>query len=138
MLVRDVMTALTVEVGPSHTLRQAAARMAERSVGSAVVMDPDGEGPAILSERDVLRAVAAGVDLDAARVGDHATGLVVYAAPAWSLDEAADAMARGRFRHLVVLEDGRVVGIVSVRDIIHAWANERIASGRAAQVTPAG
>ncbi|MGE4426002.1 MAG: cyclic nucleotide-binding/CBS domain-containing protein [Solirubrobacteraceae bacterium] len=132
MLVGDVMTALTVEVGPSHTLRQAAARMAERSVGSAVVMDPDGEGPGIISERDVLRAVADGVDLDAARVGDHAMGLVVFATPRWSLDEAADAMGRGRFRHLVVLEGGEVVGIVSVRDIIHAWANERAASGRTA------
>ena len=62
---------LVVEVGPGHTLRQAARLMAERNVGAAIVMDPDGEGPGILTERDVLRAVAAGEDPSEVLVSSH-------------------------------------------------------------------
>ncbi|WP_375341770.1 CBS domain-containing protein [Patulibacter defluvii] len=129
MLVRDAMSPKVVEVGPAHTLRQAAEQMTAAKVGSAVVSDPDGAGPGIVTERDVLIAVARGLDLDQVLVGDHVGSSVVFAAPDWSLDDAADAMARGRFRHLVVLDGARIVGVVSVRDIIHAWANERIERG---------
>jgi len=137
MLVRDAMTTTILEVGPAHTLRQAAEQMAARKVGSAVVSDPDGNGPGIISERDVLLAVADGLDLDAVHVGDHVGSAVVYASPDWSLDDAADAMARGRFRHLVVLDGPEIVGVVSVRDIIHVWANERSASRRRRDEGPA-
>ncbi len=130
MLVRDAMTTTILEVGPAHTLRQAASQMAARKVGSAVVHDPDGNGHAIITERDVLLAVAQGLDLDAVHVGDHVGSSVVYASPEWSLDDAADAMARGRFRHLMVVDGADVVGVVSVRDVIHAWAQERSGESR--------
>jgi CBS domain-containing protein len=125
MLVRDAMSPLVVEVGPGHTLRHAAEQMAARNVGAAIVIDPDGEGPGILTERDVLRAVAAGEDPSAVLVADRVTTSVVYAEPTWSLDDAAAAMVDGGFRHLVVMQGPEVLGVLSVRDIARTWAGER-------------
>lgn len=125
MLVRDAMSPLVVEVGPGHTLRQAASLMAGRNVGAAVVMDPEGEGPGILTERDVLRAVAAGEDPERVLVASHVTTSVVYAEPSWSLDDAAAAMIGGGFRHLVVMQGPDVLGVLSVRDIARTWAGAR-------------
>lgn len=125
MLVRDAMSPLVVEVGPGHTLRQAAGLMAGRNVGAAVVNDPDGEGPGILTERDVLRSVAAGEDPDEILVASHVTTSVVYAEPSWSLDDAAAAMIDGGFRHLVVMQGPDVLGVLSVRDIARTWAGDR-------------
>ena len=95
--------------------------MSERSVGAAVVIDPDGHGPGIITERDVLHSIAAGQDPDREHVADHLTGDVVFASADWSLEEAAVAMVRGRFRHLIVLELGEIAGIISVRDIVRCW-----------------
>ncbi len=124
MQVRDGMTKLVLTVGPEHTLRDAATLMAQRSVGAAVVLDGDQPGPGILTERDILHSIGAGEDPDAERVGDHLTRNLVLAASDWSLEEAAAAMVRGSFRHLVVLEDGDIVGILSVRDIVRCWTDD--------------
>jgi CBS domain-containing protein len=115
------MTADVVSVGPSHTLRDASRVMAERRIGSVLVHDPDGPGPGILTERDIVTAVASGVDLDQERAADHVTTDSAYGSPTWSLDEATAAMRRGGFRHLVVLDAGDVLGIISLRDIVRAW-----------------
>jgi CBS domain-containing protein len=122
MRVRDAMSTTILTVGPEHTLREAARRMADRGVGAAVVHDPDGQGTGILTERDVLRAVGAGLDPDGERVGSHLTAELVYATPDWTLVQAAEAMSRGGFRHLVVLDGPEVAGIVSVRDLMKAWS----------------
>jgi CBS domain-containing protein len=98
--------------------------MAERAVGAAAVMDPDGNGPGIITERDILLSLGQGQDPDAESVGDHLTHDVVYAAPDWSLEEAAAAMVRGGFRHLIVLERGETVGILSVRDVVRCWTED--------------
>jgi CBS domain-containing protein len=124
MQVRDGMSDIVLTLGPRHTLREAAARMADRRVGAAVVVDPDAAGVGILTERDVLLSLAAGQDVDAERVGDHLTSDLVYAAPNWSLEEASVAMVRGGFRHLVVVEHGDVVGIVSMRDVVRCWTDD--------------
>jgi len=124
MQVRDGMSKLVLSVGPGHTLRDAARLMAEKQVGAAVVMDPDGEGPGILTERDVLVSVGRGEDPDAERVGDHLTASVVYAAPDWSLERAAAEMVRGSFRHLIVCDGGDVCGILSVRDVVRVWTQD--------------
>jgi CBS domain-containing protein len=121
MQVRDAMSTVTVEVGPDHTLRQAAQLMAARRVGSAIICDPDGEGVGIITERDVLNALGSGLDPDVAKVNDHLTWDVVYAGPTWTLDEAASAMVRGGFRHLVVMDGDDVLGVISVRDIVRVW-----------------
>jgi CBS domain-containing protein len=122
MQVREAMTKPVLMIGPDHTLRQAAQLMAARRVGSAIVVDPDSSGVGIMTERDVLKAVGAGLDPDTERTASHITWDVVYAGPAWTLEEAAAAMARGGFRHLVVLEGDEVLGVISVRDIMRAWA----------------
>lgn len=125
MLVRDAMSTVVLTIGPTHTLRQAAALMSARRVGAAVVLDPDGTGIGILTERDILNSVGLGEDPDSERAHAHTTTDVVFAAPTWTLDDAAHAMSRGGFRHLIVLERDEPVGIVSVRDIIRCWAPVR-------------
>jgi CBS domain-containing protein len=124
MQVRDGMSKVVLTVGPGHTLHQAAALMAKRNVGAAVVMDPDGEGPGILTERDILHSVAAGQDPDKELVCDHLTAELVFAAPDWSLEEAAAAMVKGGFRHLVVVDGGEPSGIISVRDVVRCWTDD--------------
>jgi CBS domain-containing protein len=120
-VVSEAMSAVVVTVGPGHTLRHAAQKMAERGVGSAVVVDPDGFGPGIIAERDVVRAVAAGRDLDSELVRDHMGRDTAVATPSWPLEQAAQMMLRGRCRHLVVVDGSEVVGVVSIRDIVAAW-----------------
>jgi CBS domain-containing protein len=126
MHVRDAMSKRVLELGPDHTLRHAAQLMASRRVGSAIVTDPDGAGIGIITERDVLNAIGTGLDPDVERTGSHITWEVVYAGPAWTLEEAASAMVRGGFRHLVVIEDDDVLGVISVRDIIRVWVERGI------------
>jgi CBS domain-containing protein len=124
MQVRDGMSQMVLTVGPGHTLRAVARLMAQRSVGAAVVMDPEGNGPGIITERDVLISVGSGQDPDREYVAEHLTRDVVFAAPDWSLEEAAAAMVRGGFRHLIVLDRGETVGILSVRDIVRCWTGD--------------
>jgi CBS domain-containing protein len=124
MQVSDGMSTVVLTIGPAHTLREASRHMAQRRVGAAVVIDPDTEGIGILTERDILVAIGAGQDPDVETCADHLTGDLVYAAPEWTLDQAAEAMVRGGFRHLVVVEGHEVVGILSVRDIVRVWAQQ--------------
>lgn len=120
--VRDAMSAQILIVGPTHTLRQVAQQMSIRGVGSAVVVDPDASGIGIMTERDILKAIGAGMDPDVERTSTHITWDVVYCSPDWSLQEAAVAMAQGGFRHLVVMDGDEVLGVISVRDIMRVWA----------------
>jgi CBS domain-containing protein len=127
MQVRDGMNADVLTIGPQHSLREAARKMADRKVGAAVVLDGDTSGIGILTERDILVSVGHGQDPDTERVADHLTGDLVFAAPDWPLETAADAMVRGGFRHLVVLDKGEVAGMLSVRDIVRIWTREPVA-----------
>jgi CBS domain-containing protein len=115
---------MVLTVGPSHSLRAVSRLMSERRVGAAVVLDPDGNGPGIITERDILVSVGSGLDPDSESVAEHLTRDVVFAAPDWSLEEAAAAMVRGSFRHLIVLEGGETVGILSVRDVVRCWTDD--------------
>jgi CBS domain-containing protein len=124
MQVRKGMSTEILTVGPGHTLRQASTQMAERNVGAAVVNDPEGMGPGIITERDILISIGRGEDPDTERVADHLTADLVYAAPDWSLEQAAVAMVRGGFRHLVVIDRGQTAGILSVRDVVRCWTDD--------------
>ena len=124
MQVRDGMSKVVLSVGPGHTLREASRLMAERRVGAAVVMDPEGEGPAIVTERDILVSIGRGEDPDRELVCDHLTSEVVYAAPDWSLEQAAAEMVRGSFRHMIVMQGGEVAGVLSVRDVVRCWTDD--------------
>jgi CBS domain-containing protein len=118
------MSTAVLSVGPDHSLREAARLMSQRRVGAAVVLDPEAPGPGIITERDLLDSIGAGQDPDAERVRDHLTADIVFAAPDWSLEEAAVAMVRGRFRHLVVTDGGEIAGILSVRDVVRCWTDD--------------
>jgi CBS domain-containing protein len=126
--VSDGMSRMVLTIGPTHTLRQAARMMAERHIGAAVVVDPEHAGVGILTERDILNSIAAGEDPDAELAAHHRTEDLVYAAPEWTLEAAAQAMVRGGFRHLVVVEGHEVAGLLSMRDIVRCWAPAVVAS----------
>jgi|SRR5690348_8864033 CBS domain-containing protein len=123
MQVREAMSTVILNVGPEHTIRQTAQLMSTRRVGSAVVHDPEGSGVGIITERDILYAIGNGLDPDVEKAATHITWDVVYAGPEWTLEEAAAAMVRGGFRHLVVMEGDEVLGIISVRDILRVWTS---------------
>jgi CBS domain-containing protein len=124
MEVRDGMSGVVLTVGPGHTLREAARKMAEREVGAAVVIDEDLPAPGVLSERDILVSIGKGQDPDAERVGDHYTDGIISASPDWSLERAAMEMSRRHIRHLVVVEGGELVGVLSMRDIMRVWTSD--------------
>jgi CBS domain-containing protein len=113
----DLMTRELLEVAPEDTLGQAAEAMVERGVGSAVVSD-FGRLIGILTERDLLRAVAGRVHSSEARVREWMTQDPITATTATELEEAAKTMLEQGFRHLPVIEDGRAIGIVSIRDVV--------------------
>ena len=129
MEVRSGMSSVVLTVGPSHTLREAAQRMTDKGVGAAVVIDEDGQGPRVVSERDILVSLGRGQDPDTERVGDHMSDSVISAAPEWSLERAAVEMSRRHIRHLVVVENGELVGVLSMRDIVRVWTSEGATSG---------
>ena len=124
MQVRDAMSKVVLTIGPGHTLRQAAEQMARRNVGAAIVRDPDGMGPGILTERDILHSIGAGQNVDREPAGVHQSGDLMLATPDWSLEQAAVAMVRGGFRHLVVVEHGEPSGVISMRDIVRCWTDD--------------
>jgi CBS domain-containing protein len=124
MEVREGMSPMVLTVGPGHTLRAVARLMSERAVGAAVVIDPEGHGPGIITERDILHSLGSDQDPDSETVSEHLTRDIVFAAPDWSLEEAAAAMVRGGFRHLIVLEQGETIGVLSVRDVVRCWTED--------------
>ena len=124
MQVRDGMSSVVLTVNSGHSLREAACLMADRRVGAAVVMDPEQPGPGIVTERDLLQSIAEGQDPYRERVGEHLSADLTFAAPDWSLERAAEAMVRGGFRHLVVVEGSEMAGILSMRDIVRCWVRD--------------
>ena len=124
MLVKDGMSAVVLTVGPGHSLREAARLMAERKIGAAVVMDPDSPTPGIVTERDILESIGTGQDPEKERVQDHLTGELIVASPEWSLEQAAETMVENNFRHLIVIDGGELLGILSMRDIVRCWTRD--------------
>jgi CBS domain-containing protein len=126
------MTQVVLTVGPAHTLREASRMMSAQRVGAAVVTDNERSGIGILTERDILDSVGAGQDPDIEVVADHRTEDVVFASPNWTLEEAATAMVRGNFRHLIVIDGGEVAGLLSMRDIVRGWSGTQARSSHEA------
>lgn len=129
MEVREGMSKVVLTLGPGHTLRNAATRMTEKGVGAAVVIDEESPGPRMISERDILNSLGKGEDPDSESVGDHMSDMLISAAPDWSLERAAMEMAKRHIRHLVVVDSGDLVGILSMRDIVRVWTSEGATSG---------
>jgi signal-transduction protein with cAMP-binding, CBS, and nucleotidyltransferase domain len=124
MQVKDGMSEITLTVGPSHTLREAAEKMVEKGTGAALVIDAELPTPSMLTERDLLISVARGQDPDREHVADHMSEGVLTAAPDWSLERAAAEMSRRGVRHLVVFEDAEAIGVLSMRDIVRCWTSD--------------
>lgn len=121
MQVAEIMTEASVTDTAGDTLRAAAATMWSQQTGSLVVVEPEGM-VGIITERDVLKAVARGADVDVVTVGEVMTSEVVTCPPDMPVRDAARLMAQHWIRHLPVLEDGRVAGVVSQRDVVGVFA----------------
>jgi CBS domain-containing protein len=115
MRISEVMTEAAVTDRPDDSLAQAARKMWEQQTGSLLVLEGD-DLLGIITERDVLKAVAAGTPLDTP-VSELMSKDLITVEPATSLREAAAIMSEKWIRHLPVLEAGKLVGIVSQRDL---------------------
>lgn len=120
-LLRDVSVRHLLTVDPKATLRRAAKVMTERGVGCAVVIENE-KVAGIITERDILRAIAADQVMDETQVHEVMTREVVSGAPGWDIVRAANAMTEGGFRHLLVMEMDDPVGIVSLRDLLDSMS----------------
>ncbi len=129
MRVSVGMSEVVLRVGPSHTLREAAARMTDHQVGAALVEDEGWPVPRILTERDILKAIGKGLDPDTEKVADHMSESVITASPEWSMERAAMEMSRRKIRHLAIYREGELVGILSMRDIMRVWTSDGATSG---------
>ncbi len=117
----DAMSTDLLVVGPEEALGEAARKMSTRGVGAALVMDA-GRLLGILTERDLLNAVASRADTGEARVRDWMSEGPVTAPQTMAIGRAARIMVTRGFRHLPIVEGERTIGIVSLRDIIRATA----------------
>ena len=112
-------------VGPELSLSEAARRMRDRRAGSAVVAAA-GKKPAIITERDLLRAIAEGADPTTTRVGPYTTHHAVTVSPDWHVVDAARMMVERGFRHLILVDStGQIVSILSIRDMHRALLEDR-------------
>ena len=114
--ITDLMTREVVTVAPEDTLGEAAAKMTEKGIGAVVVSD-FGRIIGILSERDIMRAVAGRTHSSEARVREWMTSDPITATPDTSIEEAGRTMLENGFRHLPVVEGERAIGMLSIRDV---------------------
>ena len=128
MFVSDILAqkgGLVFTVTPGTTVAQLAQQLSTRRIGSVLVMDGQDSIAGIVSERDLVRALAAhgssALDLEASRV---MTRDVVTCDPDDSIDHVMEAMTRGRFRHLPVVRHGELLGLVSIGDVVKARLEE--------------
>ena len=116
-LVLDVMSRDLLTVDPEHTLGEAAEKMVAGGVGAALVLD-SGRLVGILTERDLLSAVARRADANGARVKEWMTTDPVTASEKTPIGRAANMMIDHGFRHLPIVDGERTTGIVSLRDVV--------------------
>ena len=125
MLIRNLMKQPVVAIEPDRSVREAAQRMREHVIGSVVVQEGD-RLRGILTERDVLHAVADGRDLERTPVAELMTRELVTAGPNWDVVVAATAMTEHRIRHLVVEDADRLLGVVSLRDVLSVYLPDQV------------
>ena len=122
MLIRHILASKgsdVVTTRPEATVIEVAKLLKSKRIGAVVVTDSDGELCGIISERDLARGLADhGAKLLEMRVSQLMTVEVVTCSPADSLDHLRQQMTEGRFRHLPVIEDGRLAGIISIGDVV--------------------
>ena len=136
--IRDVMSTDILTVGSEEAIPEATRRMSERNIGAAIV-EPETRGsrPGIITERDVLNGVASGRRAEYLHVADLFTPDAMTIPPNSSLQQAAKAMTSDGFRHLVVFDGEKTLGIVSIRDIVGRWSKEGQLPGLGTQIREA-
>jgi len=115
---KDIISRPLVSIGPERTMLEAARKMAENNVGLLVVCDPDNWLRGVVSERDIIRAVAAGKDF-ATKVATVSTATVATVGWGSEVAEAAKVMNKHKIRHVVVVDDAsKPIGVISMRDLV--------------------
>jgi len=128
------MTAGVVTASPEASVISVARQMRDGRVGSVVIVDPAGAPIAMVTDRDLaVRVLAEGVGSDAA-VGEHASRPLICGEPEMGLDEAAALMVQHRVRRLPVVDEGNLVGIVTLDDIAVRTGNLEVAQRMTAEV----
>lgn len=112
---------------PNATLEEAARELSDRKIGALILTDDDGAISGILSERDIVRMVARnGAACLSQSIADVMTTKVVTCTEAMSIDEVMEIMTTGRFRHVPVEEKGRLVGVISIGDVVKKRIEEAV------------
>jgi len=128
MTVAEILSGKGREVAtivPERTIAEAIDELAKRRIGALVVVDGRDRVAGIISERDIVRALAKrGADLLTEKVGSIMTREVVTCGESETINRVMGRMTRGRFRHLPVVEGGRLAGIVSIGDVVKARIEE--------------
>lgn len=117
--IREAMRRDFLEIEGTEPVGEAVRQMVERGLGAAVVAPAKPKSPpGLVTDRDVLKVAAAGQDPGAENVADHLSERMTFSAPDWSLKQAADAMVKGGFQHIVVVDRGGTAGVISMSDIV--------------------
>jgi CBS domain-containing protein len=111
-------------IRPSQTAHNAVALLARHNIGALVVVDDEGRPVGIISERDIVRALVRGDDVLTKTVDQVMTKTVISALPQDDIQSVMQTMTDKRFRHLPVVEQGKLSGIVSIGDVIKALLAE--------------
>lgn len=112
-------------IGPDQSLLTAAAELGQRRIGALVVTGPDGSVVGIVSERDIVASIAAGGAASLERpVSDVMTVDVITCAPDDTMEQLMSAMTEQRIRHLPVVDNGALIGIVSIGDVVKRRVGE--------------
>ncbi|MBI5367973.1 MAG: CBS domain-containing protein [Planctomycetes bacterium] len=132
LVVSDIMSRLVVTVERDTPIETVVGRMAAENIGAAVIVDRDFP-IGIFTERDALkRVLSKGVDGRAHRIDSVMTPKFVYVAPSDSLYEVCRKMHIGNFRHLPVVEQGKMVGMLSIRDLLGSFMDATAPAGTSA------
>ena len=121
MKVRNILATKggrVITVAPDEAVRQAVALLVEHRIGALIVTDADGQLVGILSERDVMYAAADDEGVVGRPVGDIMTREVIVGMPQDDVLAVAHTMLEKRFRHLPIVDEGRLIGIISIGDVL--------------------
>lgn len=114
----------TYTVEPTTAVRTALGVMADHNIGAVIVLGSAGLPIGMLSERDIVRQIAAGVDVLAAAVGDVMTTPIVTGSPSDDVESVLHTMTVRRFRHLPIVDHTGLLGMVTLGDLVKAQLNE--------------
>ena len=124
LTVADALRDSVVTITTDQTLEEAARMMRDRGVTALAVIDVDSRDPGIITEADIGRAMVSDADPRKQLVRNFRTANVIAATCDWTLERAARTMIRGHFRHLMVVDGHKVIGILSMSDVVSAWIAE--------------